>query len=299
MIELVEPHEITNAISLNTAVMTGSRIVGPALAVALKGPLHADGLFAINAASFIAILWPLLTIDRTTLHPAPPARRGGTPVRDALRFITTDPRLLVVFVVFTMVGTFAFNYSVSLLKISHVRYADIGNGEVMFGVLLAVTGFGSMVGSLFTGARTRVTTNWFFGNGVLLGVSGIALAWAPNAIVATLLAVPVGFGGAAFIASQNAIVQQESPPDMRGRLLALGAVAFLGSTPVGAPITGWIADHVSASWSLAYGSVTALCAISIGFVIRRRSVRAQVPADEHQLAAVLVDHSDGGGVVPE
>lgn len=299
VIELVEPHEITNAISLNTAVMTGSRIVGPALSVALKGPLGAGWLFAINAASFIAILWPLLAIDRTKLYKAPPARRGGTPVRDALRFITTDPRLLVVFVVFTMVGTFAFNYSVSLLKISHVRYADIGNGEVMFGVLLAVTGFGSMVGSLFTGARTRVTTSWFFGNGVLLGVSGIALAWAPNAIVATLLAVPVGFGGAAFIAAQNAIVQQESPPDMRGRLLALGAVAFLGSTPVGAPITGWIADHVSASWSLAYGSVTALCAISVGYLLRRRSVRAQVPADEHELPAVLVDHADRGGVVPE
>ena len=299
VIELVEPHEITNAISLNTAVMTGSRIVGPALSVALKGPLGAGWLFAINAASFIAILWPLLAIDRTKLYTAPPARRGGTPVRDALRFITTDPRLLVVFVVFTMVGTFAFNYSVSLLKISHVRYADIGNGEVMFGVLLAVTGFGSMVGSLFTGARTRVTTNWFFGNGVLLGVSGIALAWAPNAIVATLLAVPVGFGGAAFIAAQNAIVQQESPPDMRGRLLALGAVAFLGSTPVGAPITGWIADHVSASWSLAYGSVTALCAISVGYLLRRRSVRAQVPADEHELPTVLVDHTDRGGVVPE
>jgi MFS family permease len=198
-----------------------------------------------------------------------------------------------------MVGTFAFNYSVSLLKISHIRYADIGEGETMFGVLLAVTGFGSMVGSLFTGARTRVTTNWFFGNGVLLGVSGLALAWAPNAIFATLLAVPVGFGGAAFIAAQNAIVQQESPPDMRGRLLALGAVAFLGSTPVGAPITGWIADHVSASWSLAYGSVTALISVSVGFLLRRRSVRAQVPADQHQLATVLVDHADGGGVVPE
>jgi len=166
-------------------------------------------------------------------------------------------------------------------------------------VLLAVTGFGSMVGSLVTGTRTRVTTNWFFGNGVLLGVSGLALAWAPNPVVATLLAVPVGFGGAAFIAAQNAIVQQESPPDMRGRLLALGAVAFLGSTPVGAPITGWIADHVSASWSLAYGSVTALCAISVGYLLRRRSVRTQVPADQDQLAAVLVDHADRGGVVPE
>ncbi|MGB8858039.1 MAG: MFS transporter [Ilumatobacteraceae bacterium] len=299
VIELVEPQEITNAISLNTAVMTGSRIVGPALSVALKGPLGAGWLFIINAVSFVAILWPLLAIDRSKLRPAPPASRGGTPVRDAVRFIVTDRRLLVVFVVFTMVGTFAFNYSVSLLKISHVRYADLGHGETMFGVLLAFTGFGSMVGSLFTGARERVTTTWFFGNGVLLGVSGLALAWAPNAVFAAALAVPVGFGGAAFIAAQNAIVQQESPPDMRGRLLALGAVAFLGSTPVGAPITGWVADHITAEWSLAYGSVTALVAVTIGYLLRRRSVRAQVPSDEYQLAPVLVDHTDRRGVVPE
>ena len=295
VIELVEPHEITNAISLNTAVMTGSRVVGPALAAALKGPLGVGWLFIANGVSFVAILWPLLAIDRTQLHPSPPAKRGGTPVRDALRFIGRDRRLLVVFVVFTLVGTFAFNYSVSLLKLSDLRFER----EYMFGLLLAATGLGSMVGSLFTGARSRVTTYWFFGNGVLLGVSGLALAWAPNHVIALLLAIPVGFGGAAFIAAQNAIVQQESPPDMRGRLLALSAVAFLGSTPVGAPITGWIADNVSAEWSLAYGSVVALVAVSVGYVLRRRSVRAQVPADQYQLAPVLVDHADRDGVVPE
>jgi MFS family permease len=295
VIELVEPHEISNAVSLNTAVMTGSRIVGPALAAALKGPLGAGWLFIINGVSFVALLWPLLAIDRTVLHQGPPAKRGGTPVRDAIRFISHDHRLRRVFIVFAVVGTFSFNYSVSLLKIADVRYGS----SALFGILLAATGFGSMVGSLFTGARTRVNTNWFYGNGILLGVSGLALAWAPSAWAAVLLAIPVGFGGAAFIAAQNAIVQQESPADMRGRLLALGAVAFLGTTPIGAPITGWIADHIGAEWSLAYGSVIALVTVSIGYALRRRSIRAQVPADEHQLAAVLVDHADGGGVVPE
>ncbi len=294
VLELVEPEEITNAISLNTAVMTGSRIVGPALAAALKGPLGAGWLFVINGVSFVALLWPLLAIDRSQLRPAPPAKRGGTPVRDSVRFIAHDQRLRVVFVVFAIVGTFAFNYSVSLLKISDVRYGR----STLFGILLAATGVGSMIGSLFTGARTRVTTNWFFGNGVLLGVSGLALAWAPNALAAILLAVPVGFGGAAFIAAQNAIVQQESPADMRGRLLALGAVAFLGTTPIGAPITGWVADHVGAEWSLAYGSVIALVSVGAGYALRR-SVRAQVPTHQHELAAVFVDHADGGGVVPE
>jgi MFS family permease len=295
VIELVEPEDITNAISLNTAVMTGSRIVGPALAAFLKEPLGAGWLFVINGATYAAMLLPLLRMNRAELHTAPPAQRGGTPVRDALRFITRDRRLLVVFVTFTVVGTFAFNYSVSLLKLADIRYGD----QRMFGVLLASTGLGSLIGSLLTGRRERITTWWFFGNGALLGVSGLALAWAPSAWAAVVLSLPVGMGGAAFVAAQNAIVQQEAPPDMRGRLLALSAVAFLGTTPVGAPITGRIADRISAEWSLAYGSVITLCAVFVGWLIRYRSVRAHVPADEHQPPAVQVDGCDGGRVVPQ
>jgi len=267
VIELVEPHEISNAVSLNTAVMTGSRIVGPALAAGLEGPLGAGWLFLLNGVSFTAILWPLHAIDRTHLHRSPPARRGGTPVRDAVRFIARDRRLRSVFVSFTVVGTFAFNYSVSLLAISATRFDQ----RALFGVLLASTGFGSLVGSLLTAARQVVTTRWFFGNGVLLGVAGLGLSWAPTWWLAVLVSIPVGMGGAAFIASMNSITQQEAPDDMRGRLLALGAVAFLGSTPVGAPVTGWVADHVGAEWSLAYGSITTLVTVGVALALRHRA----------------------------
>jgi MFS family permease len=295
VIEMVEPAEISNAVSLNTAVMTGSRIVGPALAAFLTEPLGAGWLFIANGVSFVAILWPLMAIDQSTLRRSVPAPRGGTPVRDAVRFIVRDRRLLTVFVVFTLVGTFAFNYGVSLLKLADARFGD----RRYFGILLASTGLGSMIGSLLTAARGRVTTRWFFGNGLLLGVSGLALAWSPNPWVAVVVSIPVGMGGAAFIAGQNAILQQESPPDMRGRLLALSAVAFLGSTPVGAPVTGWVADQVSAEWSLAYGSVIALVSVTVGHILRTRSIRADVPTDQHQVAAVQVDGGDRGGVVPE
>lgn len=294
VIELVEPKEISNVVSLNTAVMTGSRIVGPALAAFLVGPLGAGWLFIINGVSFLAILWPLFAIDRTKMYPTVRADRGGTPVRDAMRFIVRDRRLFVVFVVFTLVGMFAFNYNVSLLKLSDVRFGD----RRWFGILLAATGVGSLCGSLLTAARPRVTTRWFFGNGLLLGVTGLMLAWAPGPWAAVLLSLPVGATGAAVIAGQNSIMQQESPPNMRGRLLALSAVAFLGSTPVGAPITGWVADHVSAEWSLGYGSVIALVACSVGVALRR-SQRRDVPSDEHEATAMQVDGGHGGGVVPE
>jgi MFS family permease len=119
-----------------------------------------------------------------------------------------------------------------------------------------------------------VSTRWYLANIALLGVAGIGMAWAPNAAIALLWGVPLGIGGGGFISAGNGITQQESPPDMRGRLLALTAVAFLGSTPIGGPITGAIGDHIGAEWSLAYGSVAALVtAIGAAAFLRHRRSR--------------------------
>ncbi|HEX2784710.1 MAG TPA: MFS transporter [Ilumatobacteraceae bacterium] len=293
VIELVEPRHISNVVSLNTAVMTGSRIFGPALAALLLRWMEPGWLFIVNGVSFAAILWPIWRIDTTQLYPSPPASRGGQPVREALRFVRRNRRLLVIYTVFTVIGTFAFNYGVSLLKLADQRFGH----KDLFGWLLASTSVGSLIGSLLTAARTRVNSTWFFGAAVVLGLSGFAVAWAPSIWVAYLVSVPLGAGGAAFIAALNAITQQESPPDMRGRLLALGAVAFLGTTPIGAPITGWIADHVSAEWSLGYGSVITLVVVTVGAEVRRRSVGANVPTSDHIATTLVGDDPYGGGVV--
>jgi MFS family permease len=298
VIELVEPADISNVVSLNTAVMTGSRIFGPALAALLVDPLGPGWLFVINGISFTAILWPIARIDPATLHVTPPRPHGGTPVRDSLRYVAHRRELLVLFLVFTVVGTFAFNYNVSLLKLADRRFGD----RKLFGWLLALNSVGSMTGSLLTAARRRVELWWFYGAAVVLGTAGLALAWAPSIWVAYTISIPVGMGGAAFIASLNAITQQDSPADMRGRLLALGAVAFLGTTPIGAPITGWIADHVSAEWSLAYGSVIALVAAAIGVLAAlgaRVTSGPEVPGGQDEALPAGSQHGDGGGLVVE
>jgi MFS family permease len=293
VIELVEPRHISNVVSLNTAVMTGSRIFGPALAALLLRWVDPGWLFMINGVSFAAILWPIWRIDVSQLYPSPPASRGGQPVREALRFVRHNRRLLILFVVFTVIATFAFNYGVSLLKLADLRFGD----KNLFGWLLAVTSVGSLMGSLLTAAQPRIRSNWFFGSAVVLGVSGLGVAWAPSIWVAYIISIPLGAGGAAFIAALNAISQQESPPDMRGRLLALGAVAFLGTTPIGAPITGWIADHISAEWSLAYGSIIAIVAAALGAEARRRSMGANVPPGDDVVPALVVDDAYRSGVV--
>ena len=263
--ELVPPVDLPNAMSLNTAVMTGSRIFGAAIATALVGPLGTGWLFILNGISYAAMLYGITGLRKSEMYP--PMRRpaGGSPVRDVFKFVAGNRRLATMFSVYVMVSTFAFNYGVALPKLADVRWGDAR----AFGWIMAVTGIGNLTGALLTARLKVVTMRWFVSNIALLGLSAIGLAFAPNLLVAFLWSVPLGLGGAAMIASGNAISQQESPPDMRGRLLALTAVAFLGSTPIGGPITGLIADNVSPEWSVAYGGVITLISAAVAAVMWR------------------------------
>lgn len=256
--ELVPQEDIANAISLNTATMTGSRIFGPAIAALLVGPLGTGWLFSINAFSFLAILGSLFLLDKSTLYPAPKANKGGTPVRDGLRYIRRSPNLFAPFIVFTLVATFGFNHNVVFPRMAR----EIWGSETWFGWVLTTMSIGSLLGSLLTASRPVVTLRWMIANGVLLGLAGLGLAFSGNIWLALPLAVPLGLGGAGFVTSMNAITQQECPPDMRGRILALTAVAFLGSYPIGGPITGLVGDYIGLEWSLAYGAVISLAAVS-------------------------------------
>ena len=255
--ELVAPDEISNAMALNTTVMTGSRIVGPAIAAGLIAPLGAGWLFVANGVTFLAIIFAVIAIDQTQLFPVRPAPRGGTPVRDAMRYVYRDAILRYTFILFFIVSTFAFNYAVVLPKLADEKWGFAN----AFGVLLTVISIGSVVGSLATARLREVTTAWFTGLVVATGVAAIALAFSPNIWVAFVVCLPLGATSTAMVAAMNSISQQRSPDEMRSRMLALVAVAFLGSTPIGGPATGWVADNISIEWSLAYGGIVALLCV--------------------------------------
>jgi MFS family permease len=257
--ELVPQSQLSNAMSMNTTVMTGSRVFGAALAAVLVGPLGTGWLFVANGVSYAAMIYGIVGLRKAEMVPAVKRPAGGSPVRDVLRYVRSNRRLSSMFFVYVVVSTFAFNYSVVFPKLADVNWGS----DDAFGWLMTVTGIGSIVGALVTARFPRVSLRWLVINVAVLGISNIAMAWAPNLTFAYLLCLPLGFGGAAMIASGNAISQQESPPDMRGRLLALTAVAFLGSTPIGGPITGLIADYVSLEWSMAYGGVSCLACVAL------------------------------------
>jgi len=257
--ELVPEAQLSNAMSMNTTVMTGSRVFGAALAALLVGPLGTGWLFVLNGVSYAAMIYGIVGLRRGEMVPAVKRPAGGTPVRDVFRYVRSNRRLSSMFFVYVVVSTFAFNYSVVFPKLADVNWGSTD----AFGWLMTVTGIGSIVGALVTARFPRVSLRWLVINVAVLGVSNVAVAFAPNLWSAYALCLPLGFGGAAMIASGNAISQQESPPDMRGRLLALTAVAFLGSTPIGGPITGLIADYVSLEWSMAYGGLTCFACVAL------------------------------------
>ncbi len=255
-IDLVPEQDMSNAMSLNTAVMTGSRIFGPALAAALVGPLGTGWLFIINGVSYAAMLYGVIGLRKSEMFLSPLRPVGGTPVRDGLRFVRQNERLLVLFIVFTVASTCAFNYGVALPKLADTEWGD----PKFYGWVLAVISIGSLIGALLTARLYQVTYKWVATNVMLLAVANIGMAWSPNVWVAFVWAIPLGCGGTAMISAANSIIQYESPPEMRGRMLALTAVAFLGSTPIGGPITGWVSDAISVQWSLGYGGVIGICA---------------------------------------
>lgn len=252
--ELVPAHEISNAMSLNTTVMTGSRIVGPALAAALIGPLGTSWLFTINAISYLAVLGSLFTLRKAEMLPKVAAPRTGKPVREGLAFVWRDTYMRNIFIVFTVASTFAFNYSTVLPKMSDKLWHE-PNG---YAILLTVTSIGSVIGAV-SNARFHVMTVRRFAMGsVLLSIACIVLPLAPNFYIACLLALPLGIGGTGFMTSMTGLMQQRTPPEMRSRMMALQSVAFMGSTPIGGPVTGWIGDHLMVQTSMIYGGVLTL-----------------------------------------
>lgn len=270
--ELVQPAGIANAMALNTATMTGSRAVGPALAALLLPAVGYGWCFMINGISFVAILGGLLMMDREQLHRTAPAPRGGTPVRDALRYIRNDPSLARVFIVMVIVSTFAFNYQVALPLLVEERWHS---RESWFGILLAVVSGGSFAGSLYVAGRTNVTERLYYALTLVLAVSAVALAFAPNVWWAMIFSIPMGIGGAGFLAIGNALSQLRTPGEMRSRMLALVAVAFLGSTPIGGPVTGLVGDVVGSEWALAYGGLLTLAAALWGMWALARAPEAE------------------------
>jgi MFS family permease len=276
--ELVPTADVPNAVGLNSAMMTGSRVFGPALAGALIAGPGAAWCFVLNALSYVAVIGALLRMDRSTFHSNPRVAKAKGQVRSGLRYVWAQPTLRASMVLVAVVGLTAFNFQVTLaLLAERTFHGSAGTYTLLFSTMSV----GSMLGGLAVARRSEVTIRQLVRAGVGLFVAMSALAVAPTLWLAVLAAVPVGFASIYLVSGSNAVVQLEAEPTMRGRVLALYGMLFLGSTPIGGPVIGWVSDVANPRAAVAVGAVaTGLAALWTARNVRKAEGRPVPVVDE-------------------
>jgi MFS family permease len=255
-LEMVGREDLTNAMSLTTATFTGMRMIGPVLAGILIPLIGTAPIFLINGISYVAVVISLLAMRQTELHARPRTPKAPGQIREGIRYVWRTPELRLPMLTMAAVFLFAFNFAV-LLPLFAVR--DLGGGAGTFGILLGVFGVGSLAGSLYMAARAKQPNpRRLCLLALVLGGVSVALALAPTLLVACVIIAPLGFAGIAFAITGNSTLQLTSAADRRGRVMSLYTVVFLGSTPIGGPIAGWVGEHIGARVGLAAGGAIAI-----------------------------------------
>jgi len=258
--ELVGTGLVTNAVSLNSTIFNGARLVGPAIAgalIAAAGGNTAPAFF-INAASFLVTLLSLGSMRADQLHPSPPVARAPGQLRAGLRYTWAHADLRLAMAIAFVVGTFGFNFQVTIALMARVEF---GLGAAAFGLLSTAFAVGSLAGALLSARRTeRPRPRFLVGSVLAFGVLTVATGLMPSYWSFAALLVPTGAAALVFSVANNTFVQLGVDPQMRGRVMALYFMCFLGGTPVGAPLIGWVGEHLGAPWSLVVGGAVVVVA---------------------------------------
>src|SRR5688572_7115771 len=275
--EMVGPELLTNAVGLNSTTFNGARLVGPSLAglvIAASGGDTAPAFF-INAASFAFTIVALAVMRTSELRPSAPVARAKGQLREGLAYTWAHPDLVLSLALAFVIGTFGFNYQVTIALMARELFA-LGAGA--FGLRSTCFAVGSLPGALLSTRRgTRPRQRFLVGAVLVFGVLTIVSGLMPGYVSFAVLLVPTGAAALIFAVANNSYVQLGVDPQMRGRVMALYFMCFMGGTPVGAPVIGWISERFGAPWGLILGG--AVCVLAgLGaalWLARGRTVRLE------------------------
>jgi MFS family permease len=267
VLEMVGRDDLPNAVSLNSVVMNGARVIGPAIGGALIAFTGLAVCFEVNAASYLAVLTGLSLMRRDELQSSVPVPRSRGQLREGLRYVWRTPGLRDPLILIAVAGTLAYNFQVVLALFAKFTFHG---GAGVYSALTSLMGGGAVLGGLAVASRNRPDIHRLTAVGLGFGVLILAVAVSPTLLVASIVIVPMGALSIAFIATANATLQLRAAPTMRGRVMALYAIAFLGTTPIGSPLVGWISQTTSPRVALAVGAGATLVAAA---VTRRRHLR--------------------------
>jgi MFS family permease len=275
-VELVGEEHITNAVSLNSAVFTGTRILGGAVAGTMIDTFGLWSPFLLDAVSYVGVIVALLAMRIHELHPQRKAEHEPGLVRAGLRYVWSSRALRVPLVVMALVYLFTFNFSVLIPLQAHRSYEGSG---MEIGWLYAALGLGAFLGAIAMANRqTEPTLRRLAGFSVAFGVFLAVAGWAPTFVLGLIAMVPVGYASMLFAITANSTLQRFTRADMRGRVMALYTTIFLGSSAIGGPIAGWVAESWGAPEALVASGAVAVAAGLLAFRARgAAAATAEVP----------------------
>jgi MFS family permease len=282
--EMVDQDEVTNAVGLNSATFNMARIVGPAAAGlmigALGGGAGATGwVILINAASYAAVITQLQRMDTGLLHSPKPVARTPGMLLDGVRYVRSQPKMLMVLVLVFFAGTFGMNFQItSALMATEV----FGKGAGEFGLLGSFMAMGSLAGALMAARRSHIRLRLLIVAALGFGCAEIAAGLMPSYVAFAAICPVIGFCTITLLNSANATMQLESDPAYRGRVMALYMTIVMGGTPIGSPVIGWVGEAFGARWTLLLGGVLVIVGAALASVVLARSnARHEAERDLH------------------
>ncbi len=281
-IEMVGPERVVNAVSLNTVLIHASRLIGPGLAGILIALAGVAPCFALNALTFAAMIFALWRMEPAQLRTPPPAGRERHAVRAALRYVRRTPELAVPLGLMALVGTFGFNFQVVLPLLARFSF---DGGASAYAALVAAMGAGSVIGALATGAHGRTDARLIGGAALAFGILALLAAAMPSLAFAVPVVALLGASAVTFGAAINASLQLSVEPGMRGRVMALYSVVFLGSTSIGGPLAGWLSEAYDPRAALLLAASSGLAAAWAAHVTIGRAAAQPMPSRRARSAA--------------
>jgi MFS family permease len=255
--EMVGPDRVVNAVSLNSVIVQSARIVGPALAGVLIAVFGVVPCFGLNALTFVAMIVALWGMEPERLQAGPVAEREPAAIRAGLRYVLRTPELAVPLALMALVGTLGFNFQVVLPLLARFSF---DGGATTYAFLVSAMGVGSIAGALVNGHRGRTGPRLIAGGALAFGLLALLSAAMPTLALEIPALALLGAAAVTFAATINSTLQLAVSPEMRGRVMALYSVVFLGSTPFGAPLTGWLAQSYDPRVALLLAGISGLSA---------------------------------------
>ncbi len=269
VVEMVGQDDLTNAVAINSTIFNTGRILGPAVAGVLITAVGTGWAFIGNAVSSLAVLAGLAAMRPAELFPARPLARAGGQLREGLRYVRGRSDLLLTMVLIFVVGTFGLNFQITCALMAKQVFDRGASGYGLLSTALAVGAFCGAI--LATRRMKRPTMLFLLSAAVAFGVLEVVTGLMPTFALTAVTLVPAGMAMLTLTTGANSHVQLGVAPQMRGRVMALYLMCFMGGTPLGAPIVGWLAETFGPRWGLVGGGlICVVCVLALGALMARR-----------------------------